>query len=434
MAKTMSDSSGPDSLWQELGRQLAGLRAAAGFTQHSLAPLVHYGRSTIANVEVGRQRAPRRFWERCDEVLDADGQLTAAFDQLQKWRRAQRGKNWTTQDGVGASRASQLQLEPSEDEEMHRREFLAAAGALAVCGAASVASATGRRISLEDVEEHVRRTARLRRLDNYLGGADTLRLYEAEVRATMSLFRTASFSSPTAQALLSLLAEQTQLAGWAAFDAGDHDYATALFTTSRPLAVQADDMALAANALALLAYLRASRGQPDIATAEASCLPVSICVNPAVRALLYDRLAFTYAVAGEEQQAGAALNAAHEALTETQPDAAPDWAAWVDHDEVHIMTGRVWSELRRPLRAIPELDGVLQRIDDTYARDKALYSTWLAEAYLDAGEVEQAAVILDRSKRLCTGVASPRPGIRIAAVRRRLLPYEGKVMAPEILP
>ena len=48
-----------------LGRQLAASRKAAGLSQHQLAPRVHYGRSTIANVEVGRQNVPREFWEHC---------------------------------------------------------------------------------------------------------------------------------------------------------------------------------------------------------------------------------------------------------------------------------------------------------------------------------------------------------------------------------
>ena len=39
-----------------LGRQLAALRDAAGLTQHDLAPLVGYGRSTVGTVEIGKQR------------------------------------------------------------------------------------------------------------------------------------------------------------------------------------------------------------------------------------------------------------------------------------------------------------------------------------------------------------------------------------------
>src|SRR4051794_3082616 len=48
-----------------LGRQLAAARKAAGHTQHTLAPLTLCGRSTIANVERGRQSVGRDFWIRC---------------------------------------------------------------------------------------------------------------------------------------------------------------------------------------------------------------------------------------------------------------------------------------------------------------------------------------------------------------------------------
>jgi transcriptional regulator with XRE-family HTH domain len=46
---------------QALGRLLARYRKAAGFNQHELAPRTHYGRSTIANVETGRQNVPPRL-------------------------------------------------------------------------------------------------------------------------------------------------------------------------------------------------------------------------------------------------------------------------------------------------------------------------------------------------------------------------------------
>jgi hypothetical protein len=46
------------------------------------------------------------------------------------------------------------------------------------------------------------------------------------------------------------------------------------------------------------------------------------------------------------------------------------------------------GELRRPLRVVPVLESALARYSDIRARDKALYSTWLAESYIDAGEIE----------------------------------------------
>src|SRR5690242_14233089 len=84
-----------------IGRRLAQLRQAAGLTRHDLAPLVCYGRSTVANTETGRQRPDRTFWLRCDEVLAADGILVAAYDQAIAHERLQRREQ--AADGVASS-------------------------------------------------------------------------------------------------------------------------------------------------------------------------------------------------------------------------------------------------------------------------------------------------------------------------------------------
>lgn len=76
--------------WRALGRQLALLRRASGHNQHEFAALVHYARSTIANVEVGRQHAPREFWMRCDSVLATGGTLAAAWDEVEALEQTQR--------------------------------------------------------------------------------------------------------------------------------------------------------------------------------------------------------------------------------------------------------------------------------------------------------------------------------------------------------
>lgn len=428
----MADPHELSEMWRTLGQQLATCRKAAGHTQHELAPRINYGRSTIANVEVGRQRAPRSFWERCDQVLDTDGHLTRAYDRLHMLRHAP-----SPSDRMDPHHqvipGGQFDIEPPQEPDMQRRDLLTAIVAIASTGTIPAPTSPGSRLGDVDVQGMVRRTARLRRLDNYLGGTDTLPLYEAEIRSTITALRTGTFSDSTGRALLSLLAEQAQLAGWAAFDGGNENYAATLFTKSRSIAMEIGNQLLTANALALLAYQRASLGRPDLSAAEASRLPADARHSPTVRALLLERLAFTYAVAGLERQAGHALDEAREALDQPIGDPAPDWAAWVDRDELRIMTGRVWSELRRPLRAVPELEETLDRFDDMYARDKALYSTWLASAYLDAGEAEQAAHVLMRSKRLCEGIASPRPTARINALRQRLLPYRDVVPIAEAL-
>ncbi|WFE38058.1 helix-turn-helix domain-containing protein [Micromonospora sp. WMMD998] len=71
-------------LQKALGRQLAHWRKAAGMTQAALAKRTAYSRSSVANVEIGRNTITRGFWERADRELRAQGSLVDAFDTLQE--------------------------------------------------------------------------------------------------------------------------------------------------------------------------------------------------------------------------------------------------------------------------------------------------------------------------------------------------------------
>ncbi len=76
--------------WRALGRQLAALRRAVGHSQHQFAGLVHYARSSIANIEVGRQHAPREFFSLCDSVLATGDMLTTAWDEIESLEQVRR--------------------------------------------------------------------------------------------------------------------------------------------------------------------------------------------------------------------------------------------------------------------------------------------------------------------------------------------------------
>jgi transcriptional regulator with XRE-family HTH domain len=85
----MSDPGSIAAMQRELGRQLAALRRAAGLTQHGLAAMAGFSRSTVSLAEIGRQSQARDFWQACDKVLDAGGALTAGADQIDTVRDAE---------------------------------------------------------------------------------------------------------------------------------------------------------------------------------------------------------------------------------------------------------------------------------------------------------------------------------------------------------
>lgn len=366
---------------------LIARRRAAGHTQESLAAKLGVERSTVVRWELGASTP--QPWRRPELAVE----LSVTLDDL---------------NGLLAD------LDHAADR---------ATGLVSALTAAP-----------EDLPARLRRrTARLRRLDDYLGGADTYPLYASELNATSALVDDAGHSEGTRRALLSVLAEQSQLAGWAAFDAGQQAEATRLYTASRSAAEQAGDRELLANALAFLAYQQVSTSGGGVDVAVASCEAVGDDAAPTVRALLWERRAWAHAVAGQPHDTARSLAVAEEALGRDASSAPPDWSCWVDHTELQIMTGRCWAELGRPLRAVPLLESVLAHFDDTHARDKALYLTWLVRAYLDAGEVEQATAVTGRALELSVGVTSVRPRLRIDALLRRLEPHRTLSPVAELL-
>src|ERR1017187_2412854 len=73
-----------------LGTQLAACRRAAGLSQVQLAKKIGFSRSSIANVETGRQNVPRKFWESADTAVSAGGTLVATHDEVETAARRAR--------------------------------------------------------------------------------------------------------------------------------------------------------------------------------------------------------------------------------------------------------------------------------------------------------------------------------------------------------
>lgn len=101
----------------------------------------------------------------------------------------------------------------------------------------------------------------------------------------------------------------------------------------------------------------------------------------------------------------------------------PEWVYWLDEDEIAVMAGGCYVELGRPSRSIPLLTEVLARYDDRQTRESALYPSWLAEAHLQAGDVEHAAALAERTLELASSTSSSRGDDRVTLLAHRLAPH-----------
>lgn len=215
-------------MWASMGEQTIGdllrrLRIREGRSQAQQADKL----SELAHREVTRHEVSR--WEREKRLLTPFWQThyAASFGIP------------TTQirEAVDAARAKRRRR---EDEPVHRRQFITVMAGLALPNSQGQPS----RIGQADVDRLFRHTARLRRMDNFMGGGDTYGLYAQEAERTAHLITGTVHSEPVGRGLRSVFAEQAQLAGWAAFDAGDHAQARRHYRASLTAAEEAQDGAL----------------------------------------------------------------------------------------------------------------------------------------------------------------------------------------------
>ncbi|MGQ4517081.1 helix-turn-helix domain-containing protein [Streptomyces sp. DW26H14] len=283
----------------------------------------------------------------------------------------------------------------------------------------------GRRIGLTEVVRLASRVHGLRLADDVVAGGDLIAPAFRELRSAVALYRHSAFSDDVGRALLVQIGEVAQIAGWIASDAGRHADAECAYRLGISAARQAGDGALTAHLVGSLAYQHSNTGreQEGVELASAAVEVAGPDAPAETRALFLDRVAWAHAKAAESEPAVAALGQAHEASVGDGPE-APDWAYWVSPEELEIMDARVYTELQRPLRAVPLLREVLGRYDATHARELALYSSWLAVALADANEPEQAASEAEHVIRMSADLTSDRTASRVRVVLTRLQEFD----------
>ncbi|MET7904741.1 helix-turn-helix transcriptional regulator [Streptomyces sp. NPDC005355] len=282
---------------------------------------------------------------------------------------------------------------------------------------------SGRRIGMRTVQDLQQRVHALRLADDVLAGGDLIRPALRELRSAVRLYRQASHTEEVGRALLIQIGELAQIAGWIAGDAGQYGEAERIYRLGLSAARQAEDPTLAGNLAGSLAYQFSNTGREaeGVTLARAALTGAERDAPPKARALYLDRVAWAHTKAGDAQPAMRALAEASEALAgDTSGTESPAYLYWVDTGELRVMESRVYTELHRPLRAVPMLRDVLGGYDATHTREMALYLSWLAVALAAANEPEEAAAVAERVITIAADVASRRTAHRVRVVLDRL--------------
>lgn len=225
----------------------------------------------------------------------------------------------------------------------------------------------GRYINDELVSTVEHRVVQLRRADDFVAGTDSHGLVRRELAATMQLLRCANCTEEQTRRLLTAVGELAQLAAWVAADS-DHTNAAFGYVRGGVLAAYAaGDTALAGNIISTLSYQIANTGNPRDAAvlARTAYSGAKRQATPKARALLLERIAWAAAKSGDAQDCERSLGAVTDHFSQGPRDNDPDWIYWLNLEEIDVMAGRCYTELRIPARAEPLLRDAIGQYDPT---------------------------------------------------------------------
>jgi transcriptional regulator with XRE-family HTH domain len=422
----VTDREAPPAARVELGAELAAYRRAAGYTQARFAKLTGYSRSTVANVETGRQRVPRRFWEGADAALRTGGTLATGHDELEAGTRrdlqasarqastARRAHHW--QRGVDLSSTSSTHA-PDDDNDAQARyvkELWSPTGQEVAASAdsdATLARADGhgtalreaepRRVTPGDVIRLRGMRAHLKAIDNAHGGGAALPMATWYLQHEIVPLLYARSGDPIARALIDVVAEVQLDVAWMAYDAGKQDLATGDFTRALRLARQAGNRLLGGRILAAMShqaiYLGNKRQAIDFAQGARNL--TRQVATPRVIAMEAAMEACAHAAADDAKQCHRALGDAADSVALLS--LSQDDPEWLDFDE-----GGYWGHAARAYRDLGELRKAEECAEKSvglclpeHSRTRAQRNTIQATAHLRMGEVDAAAAAAERVVR-----------------------------------
>ena len=434
---------------ETIGYQLRRLRRLRGLTQEELADRANVSRDLVAKLEQGRRQSARlsslaSFARALDVELSA--LLERAVPVLEIEDSEADGpvalRNARTASGTVDRDMPELSLalggcEPHDAASVIER-LVGGDAVLSLAGVARLVhewlvvdppqlaeTRAGRRIGNGLVDRVERRVEQLRYIDDFVGGRDLHDLVARELRVTIGLLKSAAYTDELGRRLLIAVGELCQLAGWVASDAGLRLAAQRYYLAAMRAADAGGDRPLAAQAISSLAYQAASGddARTAVVLARSAYEGARGTATATTQALLLERVAWAHARGGELTQTERALDAVDRAFEDRRAEEDPPWVYWLDRDEIDVMAGRCYTELRRPAAAVPLLSGVLERYGDSRAREAALYTSWLAESHLQAGEIDRAGAAALRVIEFGDRVNSARSDERLAYLRHALGPH-----------
>lgn len=340
---------------------------------------------------------------------------------------------WTQQ---GAVRAMELIT-----EQWGRRRFLTHMGTAVLAAqqwqvtppiSGGVVSSTGSRVPASAMDQLDLAIAAVRRLDDQLGGGGALLdLVHAQLTYIVWLLRHRSYTDSIGQRLHGNAGELMRLAGWLAFESGDHGLAQRYWATALRAAHTAGDRALGANIVGFMSCQAKDRPGTQARQLAVTLADTAISgypgASPRVAAILELRSAEALAGMGSDTECRRRIDNAFTRLASTpRSEGEPAWSYWMDLSQAHAQAGYCLWRLSDWSGARHHLATALHGQGPQYSREATLRQILLARTYLRqrSPDRDQALDLADRAvTALETDVDSPRCVSHLTGLVTDLMPY-----------
>ncbi|MGE9697830.1 hypothetical protein [Streptomyces sp. NRRL F-5630] len=329
----------------------------------------------------------------------------------------------------------------SDDLDMHRRKLLttaaySAAGlalpatswwAAAPATAATRRPSSSRSVTPADIDDVRDLTAYYSARDQKRGGATGRKalashLLDEAVPLLGGRFRTDQLRRDT----YSAVAEMTYLAGWMAFDAGEHRTAQRYLTIAARIAAEAGDGPLTGHVLRALAHQAVDLGHPrralDLADASMSCDRYGQASHRE-KALLAIVHARALAAGGDRSGTMAAINRAERDLARADTTEAPTRVGFFQEASLAHETACALRDIGQSRDAeIHFKRSVATRRRQQFARTHSVTLGYLGAVQVQRGNLDEACATWNDALDAMTGVQSGRTRDVIVRIQRDLSP------------
>jgi hypothetical protein len=424
---------------ESFGEALRRIRQERGWSLRRLSKETNFDYTHLSYVERDKNGCSEELVRRCEQALDAHGQLLRTF--------AARGSAGKIMERAALRDTLVFSPVPAEsvslatglwradlDARPEVRQAPFSAGAfiapamrwLTVPEDEPLPRNDGTAVDLEDVDPLREMAATFRMLDNKFGWA---RMRETVVRyldAEVTPLLLGRFDSATGEELFASAAELTRLAGWMSYDAGLHGLAQRCLIQALRLAATAGNHELGAEILATMSqqaiYLRCPTEAIDLARAARHAAGEVGVAALTAEALVAE--AHGHSLRGDEKACAVALDRAEHALDQADRSKDPDWISYLDEAYLAARFAHCFSALERGDLAGPFAQRSLT-MDDRYRRGKQFNLALRAITHAQANEPEQAGRVGIAAISATKGVRSARSVDYLRQLAIRLAPHAG---------